>query len=115
MFAIRNIVYEIITVYCLLSDYNYSANDFWQFRFHKIAIHAMTPQAAMDKEDSRLGTLQRKKIQKSEITTEVGGRVQVLLEFFFLENHPKIALNQYCYFGVVYKVYYVCIFIVNSC
>ena len=29
-------------------------------------------------------------------------------EFFFL-NHPKIALNQYRYFGVVYHMYYVCI------
>ena len=26
---------------------------------------------------------------------------------FFVENHPKIALNQYRYFGVVYHVYYV--------
>ena len=41
--------------------------------------------------------------------------VQVSLEIFVLENHPKIALDQYCYFGVVYKVYYVFIFIVNSC
>ena len=30
---------------------------------------------------------------------------------FVLENHPKIALNQYLYFGVVYHVYSVCIYI----
>ena len=23
---------------------------------------------------------------------------------FFLENHPKIALNQYRYFGVLYRI-----------
>ena len=33
---------------------------------------------------------------------EVGGWVQVSLGFFFWENHPKIHLNQYTYFGVVY-------------
>ena len=33
----------------------------------------------------------------------------------FLENRLKIALNQYWYFGVVYHVYYVCIYIVKSC
>ena len=33
---------------------------------------------------------------------EVGGWVQVSLGFFFFLNHPKIALNQYRYFGVVY-------------
>ena len=34
-----------------------------------------------------------------------GGLVQVSLGFLvFLENHPKIALNQYWYFGVVYHV-----------
>ena len=38
---------------------------------------------------------------------EVGGWVQVSLGLF-LENHPKIALNQYSYVGVVYHVYYVC-------
>ena len=32
---------------------------------------------------------------------EVGGWVQVSLGIFFFEN-PKIALNQYRYFGVVY-------------
>ena len=26
-------------------------------------------------------------------------------EFFFLENHPKIVLNQYRYLGVVYHMY----------
>ena len=40
---------------------------------------------------------------------DVGGWVHVSfgLLFFFVcvENHPKIALNQYCYFGVVYYVY----------
>ena len=35
---------------------------------------------------------------------EVGGWVQVSLEIFFFENHPKIALNQYRYFGVVYTL-----------
>ena len=29
----------------------------------------------------------------------------------FLENLPKIALNQYCYFGVVYHMYSVGIYI----
>ena len=33
----------------------------------------------------------------------MGGWVQVSL--FFLENHPKIPLNQYRYFGVVYRMY----------
>ena len=28
-----------------------------------------------------------------------------LTQNFFLENHPKIALNQYRYFGVVYTIY----------
>ena len=48
---------------------------------------------------------------------EVGGWVQVSLGLFlFLENHPKIPLNQYIYFGVVYHMYSVCIiYIVNSC
>ena len=32
-----------------------------------------------------------------------------------LENRPKIALYQYWYFGVVYHLYYVCIYIVESC
>ena len=39
--------------------------------------------------------LQRKTIQISEITMEVGGWVHVSLGFFYLENRPKIALNQY--------------------
>ena len=34
-------------------------------------------------------------------------------EFVFLENHPKIALNQYRYFGVVYHMYSVCIYVVS--
>ena len=33
------------------------------------------------------------------------------LNFFPLENRPKIAINQYCYFGVVYHVHSVCIII----
>ena len=33
---------------------------------------------------------------------------------FFL-NRPKIALNQYWYFGVVYHMYSVCIYIAKSC
>ena len=48
--------------------------------------------------------------QKSEITIEV----QVSLGIFFVENLPKIALNQYTYFGVVYHMYSVCIYIVKS-
>ena len=43
------------------------------------------------------------------------GWVQVSLGIFFVENHPKIALNQYRYFGVVYHMYSVCIYIVKSC
>ena len=38
---------------------------------------------------------------KSEITMEVGGWVQASLRIFFVENRPKIALNQCKYFGVV--------------
>ena len=34
---------------------------------------------------------------------------------FCVENHPKIPLNQYRYFGVVYNMYSVCIYIVKSC
>ena len=45
---------------------------------------------------------------------EVGGWVQVSHGIFVLGNHPKIALNQYWYLGVVYNVYYVCIYIVKS-
>ena len=41
---------------------------------------------------------------------EVGGWVQVSLgACFVLENRPKITLNQYWYFGVVYHMYSVCI------
>ena len=42
---------------------------------------------------------------------EVGGHCHCLHVSlgFFLENHPKIPLNQYRYFGVVYHVYSVCI------
>ena len=44
---------------------------------------------------SDLGALQRIFFKKSEITIEVGEWVQVSLRiFFFLENRPKIALNQ---------------------
>ena len=42
-----------------------------------------------------LGVVQRKKFKKSTITMEVGGFVQVSLRIFFVENHPKIPLNQY--------------------
>ena len=42
-----------------------------------------------------LGAVQRKNFQKSENTMEVGGWAQVSLGFFFLEIHPKIALNQH--------------------
>ena len=56
----------------------------------------------------------KKKIQK--IRDYYGsGWVQVSLRIFVLENHPKIPLNQYIYFGVVYHAYYVCIYIVTSC
>ena len=40
------------------------------------------------------GLAKKKKKKKSEITTEVGGWVQVSLGFFW-ENRPKTALNQY--------------------
>ena len=36
------------------------------------------------------------------------------LGIFSLKNHPKIALKQYIYFGVVYHVYSVCIYIAKS-
>ena len=52
------------------------------------------------------GFAKRKKFKKSEITTEVGPG---LTRIFFVENSPKIALSLYCYFGVVYHVYSVCI------
>ena len=35
--------------------------------------------------------------------------------FFLVENRPKVALNQWLYFGVVYHVYSVCICIVKTC
>ena len=55
--------------------------------------------------------VQRKKLKKSENTMEVGGWVQVTLGFFLWKiNHPKIALNQYRYFGVVYH-YVFCLYI----
>ena len=38
----------------------------------------------------RFGALQRKKIKKSEFTRE-----PVSLGIFCVENHPKLALNQY--------------------
>ena len=63
-----------------------------------------------------LGAVQRIFFFKSEIPMEVGGWVQVSLGIFiFLENYPKIARNQYWYFGVVYHLYSVCIYIVKSC
>ena len=41
---------------------------------------------------------------------EVGGWEQVSLWIiiFFLENRPKVSINQYWYFGVVYHVYSAC-------
>ena len=36
-------------------------------------------------------------------------------EFFCVENLSKIPLNQYRYFGVVYRMHSVCIYIVKSC
>ena len=47
--------------------------------------------------------------QKSEFTMEVEP------DFVCVENRPKIALNQYWYFRVVYHVYSVCIYIAKSC
>ena len=38
-----------------------------------------------------------------------------LPRIFFVENRPKIALNKYRYFGIVYHVYYVCIYMTKSC
>ena len=60
------------------------------------------------------GCAKTKNSKKSEIIMEVGGWVQISLGIF-LENHPKIALNQYRYFGVVHHMYSVCIYIVKSC
>ena len=55
------------------------------------------------------GCAKKTKFQKSEITMEVGhGGWQGLTQNFFWENHPKIPLNQYRYFGEVYLMYYVC-------
>ena len=36
------------------------------------------------------------------------------LSDFVLENRPKISLNKYLYFGVVYHAYSVCIYIVKN-
>ena len=41
------------------------------------------------------GLCKETKFKKSEFTMEVGGWVQVSLGIFFVENHPKIALNHY--------------------
>ena len=50
---------------------------------------------------------------------EVGGWVQVLLGIFFLENHPKIALNHFISLEyLIYHVYSVCIYmyiVIKSC
>ena len=46
---------------------------------------------------------------------EVDGWVQVSLGIFFLENHPKIALNQYRYFGVVHTICILSVYVVKSC
>ena len=54
----------------------------------------------------RKGLCKEKK--NPEITMEVGGWVEVS-HGIVLENVTKIALNQYCYFGVVYHMYSVCI------
>ena len=40
------------------------------------------------------GFAKKNKFQKSEITMELGGWVQVSLGIFVVENHPKIPLNQ---------------------
>ena len=50
-------------------------------------------------------------LQKSELTMEVSGWVQVSLWIFFIGKSFQIALYQYWYFGVVYHdiVYSVCI------
>ena len=58
----------------------------------------------------------KNKFQKSEITMEVGGgSTRSHSEFFCVENRPKISLNQFWYFGVVYHVYSVCTYIAKSC
>ena len=44
---------------------------------------------------------------------EVGGGFRSHMEFF-VENHPKTALNKYIHFRVVYHMYSVCIYIVKS-
>ena len=63
-----------------------------------------------------LGVLQRRKNSKNPrlLWKWVGGSSSHS-EFFFLQNHLKIALNQYWYFGVVYHVYSVSIYIAKSC
>ena len=43
-------------------------------------------------------------IESLSPTMEVAGWVKVSLGFFWVENHPKIALNQYRYFGIVYHI-----------
>ena len=56
-----------------------------------------------------MGLCKEKNSKKSEITMEVGGWVQISLGILFcFENHPKIALNQYRYFGVV-GLHHLCI------
>ena len=58
------------------------------------------------------------KFQKSELTMEVSGWVQVSLGIFFLgkscQNCPK-QVQLYWYFGAVYHVYSVYIYNVESC
>ena len=46
-------------------------------------------------EKLRVSYTSNEKFQKSEITMELGGWVHVSLGIFFLEDRPKIALNQY--------------------
>ena len=59
----------------------------------------------------QLVALQRQTIRVYYVSGWVGPG---LTRTLFLENHPKIALKQYCYFGVEYHVYSVCICIVKS-
>ena len=72
--------------------------------------HVMKEQSGLDVRNySILGAVQRKKIR------EYYGSSRYHSEFFG-ENHPKIALNQYRYFGVVYHyVFCLYIYIVKSC
>ena len=55
---------------------------------------------------SLLGAVQRRKNSKNPriLWKWVGGSMS-RSEFLFCLNHPKIALNQYRYFGVVYHTY----------